>query len=181
MRSFISLNIDIKNKENIQIIQNLLKTKIDKPIFVRFENPKNFHLTVFFIGEIDESKIPEIYSGLKKVVENKFGELNFNCNEINAFPDLKNPRVLFLNCTNEEGKIFDLAEEIKNVMKDFGFVPDKNFHPHITLARVMGRVKLKDLSDIKIDINFSVTKLSIMQSRITTKGAEHKEMFTINL
>lgn len=154
---------------------------MDKPVLARFENPKNFHLTLFFIGEIDESKLSEIHTELRKILENNFGKLNFNCTEINAFPDLKNPRVLFMECINTENKIFDLAGKIKNVVKDFGLIPDKNFHPHITLARVKGKVKLKDLSDIKIDINFSVAKVSIMQSRITTKGAEHKEIFTINL
>lgn len=181
LRSFISLNIDIKNKENIQKIQNLLKTKIDKPFLVRFENPTNFHITLFFIGEIGDSKLPEIYNKLRLVLENNFGGLNFISSEINAFPDLKNPRILFLECINTGNKMFDLAIIIKDVMKDFGFTSDKNFHPHITLARVKGGVKLKDLSGIKPGINFSVTKVSIMQSRITTKGAEHIEMFSINL
>lgn len=181
MRCFISLNIDNKNKELIQKIQNLLKTRIDKPFLVRFENPKNFHQTLFFIGEIEEKKLKELYFILKERIENKFGELNFICSAIDAFPDLLNPKVLFLCSDNIENKIFELAEIIKNISKDFGFIPDKNFHPHITLGRVKGRIKLNDTSNMNFNIKFSVNKLSIMQSRITTSGAEHKEIFAIKL
>ena len=181
MRAFISINIDPENKENIRKIQHLLKTKVDKPFLVRFENPKNFHITLFFIGEIDKRKLELIYDEMKMELENKYGELNFNCSEINAFPILDKPRVLFLNCSSKVNKIFEPAEKIKNILNDFGFTQDKNFHPHITLARIKGKIKLKNLDDIKTDVIFSVSKISIMESIITTKGAEHKELFSINL
>ncbi|MBS1494001.1 MAG: RNA 2',3'-cyclic phosphodiesterase [Bacteroidetes bacterium] len=181
MRSFISLNIDLKSKEKIQKIQNLVKEKIEKPYLARFEKPENFHLTIFFVGEVDEIKLTKIYETVVTKIENKFGQLNFECSGINAFPNLKNPKVIFLNCKDSENKIFELAEEVKTILGEFGFTQDKNFHPHITLARIKGRTKLKDISDINLKVNFSVNKLSIMQSIISTTGAEHKEIFAINL
>jgi 2'-5' RNA ligase len=125
LRSFISLNIDNKNKENIEKIQNRLKQGIEENFLLRFENPKNYHLTLFFIGEIQKDKLTEVYNELRKNIENKFGKLNFTCNKIDAFPDLKKPKVLFLNCINAENKIFEIAEIIKNVLKEFGFLTDK--------------------------------------------------------
>lgn len=181
MRSFISLNIDFKSKEKIQKIQNLLKEKIEKPYLARFEKPENFHLTIFFAGEADIIKLKEIYETLKNKIENKFGKLSFECSGINAFPDLKNPKVIFLNCDNKQNKIFKLAAKVKTILGEFGFMQDKNFLPHITLARIKGRTKLKETSDINFKVNFSVDKLSIMQSIISTEGAEHKEIFAINL
>jgi 2'-5' RNA ligase len=32
---------------------------------------------------------------------------------------------------------------IKNVLKDFGFIPDKNFHPHITSGKSKGQNKIE--------------------------------------
>ncbi len=181
MRAFISINIDAENKENIQKIQYLLKSKVDKPFLVRFENPKNFHMTLFFIGEIEKSKLELIYHEMKMQLENKYGELKFNCPAINAFPNLDKPRVLFLDCINKENKIFELAEKIKIILNDSGFSQDKNFHPHITLARLKGKIKLENSDEIKADVNFSARKISIMESIISTQGAEHKEIFFINL
>ncbi|MBN8572092.1 MAG: RNA 2',3'-cyclic phosphodiesterase [Ignavibacteria bacterium] len=181
MRAFISINIDTENKENIQKIQYLLKTKVDKPFLARFENPKNFHITLFFIGEIDKRKLELIYDEMKMELENKYGMLNFNCSVLGAFPDLNKPRVLFLNCSNKENKIYELAEKIKTILNDFGFAHDKNFHPHITLARIKGKIELKNSDDIKIDVNFSTGKISFMESTISTKGAKHKEIFFIKL
>jgi 2'-5' RNA ligase len=181
LRSFISLNIDLKSKKKIKEIQNLVKERIDKPHLTRFENPENFHITIFFVGEVDKIKLEEIYETLKNNIQKKFGQLSFECNAINAFPNLKNPRVIFLNCENKENKIFELAEVVKLILEKFGFIQDKNFHPHITLARVKGKIRLKDLSGINLKVNFSVESISIMESIISTKGAEHKEIFAINL
>ncbi len=181
MRCFVSLNINNKNKELIHKTQNELKNRIDKPFLVRYENPNNFHLTLFFIGEIDETKLKEVSEDLRMAIENKFGELNFIFSHIEGFPDLKKPKVLFLNCVNPENKIFNLAESIKNTLLEYGYTPDKDFHPHITLGRVKGRIKLNDISNMDIDLKFSVNRVSIMQSKLTTSGAEHKEIFAINL
>ena len=181
MRSFISLNIDLQNKKSIQKIQNFLKSRIFKVHNVRFENPENFHLTLFFIGEAEYEVLAKIKDGLNRLLESKFGELSFICTDINAFPNLKNPRVLFLNCLNTENKIFELAEIIKNCLSEFGLKADHHFHPHVTLARVKSKIRIKDLTDIKVDVKFSVSKVSIMQSIISTNGSEHKEIFAINL
>lgn len=158
-----------------------LKSKINNPESVRFENPKNFHLTVFFLGEVEVNKLGVIYEALKKDLENKSGNLQFNCTEINAFPNLKKPKVLFLNCTNKEDKILKIFQSIKKILSEFGYYADKEFYPHITLGRIKGKAKLDYLSEMKINVNFHVSKLSIMESTITANGALHKEIFGINL
>lgn len=181
MRVFISINIDTKTKEDITAIQQNLKKKIRNPENVRFDSPKNFHLTLFFIGEIDKNSLQLINDALRKNTEGKFGKLNFECRQINAFPNLNNPKVIFLNCRNTENKIFDLSEKIKTVLNKFGIKQDKPFYPHITLVRVREKIKIADASDLNIDIKFSAAKLSIMQSELTPKGAIHEEVFAINL
>lgn len=181
MRAFISINIHKQTKDKIAAIQRELRNKINNPHNVKFENSNNFHLTLFFIGEIDERKLCLIKDELSDNIERKFGELNFNCNEINAFPNLKKPRVIFLNCINKENKIFELAEKIKNILNSFGYNQDKPFHPHITLARVKNRIHLNDFSDLNAEINFSISEISIMKSELTSKGAIHQEVFAINL
>jgi len=181
MRAFVSINIDAEIKNQMAEIQHVLKDKLNNPFNAKLENPKNFHLTLFFIGDIEEGTLFEIKNEISKNAEGKFGKLNFECNEIGAFPNLKNPRVIFLNCCNKENKIFELVNEVKSVLYKFGFNQDKPFHPHITLARVKGRIKIDDVSGLNVNIKFSAAKLSIMKSELTSKGAIHEEVFAINL
>jgi 2'-5' RNA ligase len=181
MRAFVSINLDAEIKNQIAEIQHVLKDKLNNPFNVKLENPKNFHLTLFFMRDVEEGTLFEIKNEINKNVEGKFGELHFECNHIGAFPNLKNPRVIFLNCDNKENKIHELANEIKSVLYKFGFTQDKPFHPHITLARIKDRIKINDVSGLNINIKFSAARLSFMKSELTSKGAVHKEVFDINL
>lgn len=181
MRAFISLNIDTQTKQEIRKICDDLKEKIGTRAQVRYDNPKNYHITFFFLGEVNDNLIREIYESLNESLENKFGELNFLCNGFGGFPDLKNPKVVFLKCENAENKISELSKSIDNILASFDFQRDKKFHPHITLARIKSRIDLDELSAKKISVKFSVSKLSVMQSILSDKGAEHKEIFAINL
>lgn len=181
MRSFISLNISSRAKREIKTICDGLKKKIGTNAQVRYDNPDNYHITLFFIGEINEGSLKKIYDVLKERLSGRFGELNFVCEDYGGFPNLKNPRVIFLDSRNIENKIFEIAAVVDGVLSEYGFPRDKKFHPHITLARIKSRIDLEKLSNEKVDVNFSVSKISIMQSIISTKGAEHKEIFAINL
>lgn len=181
MRSFISLKIDTKSKESIAKVQDLLKSEFKNFKIVKFEKPANFHITIFFIGEISDEKLNEIYELLKNKIEGKIGALEIELSEIRAFPDLSNPKVIFLKCVNPDNKIFQLSDIIKSILSKFGYDSDYDFYPHITLARIKSKIKAEDLTELKTDIKFSISKLSIMKSTQTRSGSLHEELFSINL
>ena len=69
MRTFISINPDIDTKKKISEIQIRLKEKIstiNKSFLdcVKWESVYNFHMTLFFIGEVNETGLNKIRSGL---------------------------------------------------------------------------------------------------------------------
>jgi 2'-5' RNA ligase len=57
MRTFIAIEIPKIVKEIIEQFENQLKSEKAKITWVK---PDNVHITLKFLGEVEESKIPEI-------------------------------------------------------------------------------------------------------------------------
>ncbi|MBS1518143.1 MAG: RNA 2',3'-cyclic phosphodiesterase [Bacteroidetes bacterium] len=182
MRTFISLNIDDETKKKItgtveRISAELQKTNSAYINYLKWEDEKKYHITLFFIGEVNAEKSKEIESSLSDLRFNFTKNLiSFKITKVNAFPNFRYPRVLILDAENEKGETLILSETVKEFMRKAGFVSDKKFHPHITLARVKRdrKVNLTSIKDLFIpEIRFSINKFSLMESRLSPGGAEH--------
>ena len=180
MRSFISLNISSDTKEEFYKIQNKVKKNIDESQVnrIRWEKNDKFHMTLFFLGDVPTEKIKEISYELQSVSSD--GQTNgilFKANSINAFPNLKYPRVLIVELINEDEKAIELYDNIKQVLLQFDFKPDKKFHPHITLGRVKKnqKINLVELADkISFNLSFTINNFYLMESKLDYRGSVYK-------
>ena len=108
---------------------------------LRFAEMKNLHLTLRFIGETEENKIPDIDRMLNKTAETAKSFM-LNINKTGIFGSSYNPKVLWFGIDPDEHLTLLHAAIERNLSK-VGFYPDRqNFVPHLTLARIK---KLKDL------------------------------------
>jgi 2'-5' RNA ligase len=179
MRLFVSINLDAETKGKIFSVQSELKEKISQnyPYSVKWENKDNFHLTLFFLGEVDNDTSDEIISLLEKIKVRNTNELILSGKSLNAFPSLKNPRVLFVDLYDDNQNIEKLYLKIAESMELAGFKPDKKFHNHITLGRIKresGIHSFEFLRDVNCDFTYSAKSFYLMQSTLTSRGAVHK-------
>ena len=190
MRTFVSVNLDNSTLIILADIQNKLKERISflNPKYLKFikwEDKNKFHVTLFFIGETDVNKVNEAEQALTSMQSRSSRqEIKFELKGINAFPDLKYPRVLILELINEDRIIFDLYQNIINSFKTIGLISGKSFHPHITLGRIRRDKKL-NLSGLNTDIlngiNFSAGKFFLMESRLKSNGSEYSVIKSYNV
>ncbi len=184
MRLFLSINIDENTKSEILkamkvIEENILKLGINSKGKLKWEDESKYHITLFFIGEMSEVNLPEFIKGLELI--RPFTApltLNFRTTGFSAFPNFRYPRVLILGSEDESGRINILSDLINEFMKTYGYITDKPFRPHITLARVRREVKLNmthlNIKEINIpEITFQTDKFTLMESRLGSSGAVH--------
>lgn len=182
MRTFVSINLDNSIISTLADIQNNLKERIfflnpDYLKFIKWEDKNKFHITLFFIGDTDDKKLREIEQTLTSVESGLSNhKIIFELKCINAFPNLKYPRVLILELLNQDRKVIDLYQNISDCLKKTGLTSDKSFRPHITLGRIRRDRKL-NLSGLNTDIiqgiSFSAYKFSLMESRLKSHGSEY--------
>jgi 2'-5' RNA ligase len=108
---------------------------------IRFAEVKNLHLTLRFIGETEENKIPDIDRMMNKSAE-KAKSFIMNVNRTGVFGSSYNPKVVWFGIDPNE-YLTHLHTAIELNLSKVGFYQDRqNFVPHLTLTRIK---KLKDL------------------------------------
>ncbi|NLW23029.1 MAG: RNA 2',3'-cyclic phosphodiesterase [Tissierellia bacterium] len=166
MRVFIGLDFDMNLKENLFAIQGAIKDNSIKGSWVALPN---FHLTLKFLGNIEEEKIHQIDGILQDVALNS-SPIALSLDRLGYFNRTNNEyRVIWIGLKGEIEKLNNIYNKIELEMERIGFPMEKrSFTPHITLGR---RVKtnlsfdqMKEIVDGKLNYDFLLDNLVLMKS-----------------
>ncbi len=173
MRAFIAVEMPEEIKEILLNAQKKINTEKAKIGLARA-----FHLTLKFLGEVDEKKIEEIKNKLNGV---KFDSFETSLTNIGVFPDENYIRVVWVGLNDSENRITGLQKQIDSKTEILGFKKDTRFHPHLTLARVKfvedKQDFIKDLKEIKIKKkSFQITEFKLIKSILTPEGPVYEDI-----
>lgn len=89
------------------------------------------HITLKFLGDVDEAQLPQIISALDQLDCLSFDS---HISGVNAFPGLKNPRVVWLGA---DGDYSCLHGQVESLLSGIGFKKEtRKFTSHATIARI---------------------------------------------
>ena len=105
-----------------------------------------------------------------------------------AFPNIKNPRVLWLGLIDEKQVLVPLQEHLESTLQTIGFqVEDRAFRPHLTLGR-MNSGRGKDELIVRIQKykeerfgDFEVKELILFKSDLRPAGPIYTPLKQIKL
>jgi 2'-5' RNA ligase len=98
----------------------------------RWIDVENYHLTLRFIGDIDERTASDVYSALERV---RRPPLSVTLNGLSTFGGDK-PRAIVAKA-KAEPPLVELQAEHERLMRRVGMPPEpRKFVPHVTLARL---------------------------------------------
>jgi 2'-5' RNA ligase len=175
VRTFIAIDLEAGLKTALQgLIQKLKATGAE----VRWTHAGGLHLTLKFLGEVDEEGVASVKRVLEKVA-GRHPSFPLDFAGTGAFPDERIPRVLWVGFAAEP-TLMALQEDLDCELEVAGFAREKrDFHPHLTLGRVKGpgRVQsvLRELGKEHPESfgGMTVRKLSLFESRLRPEGAEY--------
>lgn len=171
-RCFIALDLPREAINAIKDIQKLLKKQ--NLFNGKFTEPENLHLTLKFLGEIDDGKIEEVKRKLREI---KFNDFEAELGEIGVFSK-KFIKIIWIKLNGKE--VFDLQKEIDEALSDL-FEPEQRFMSHITIARVKNVGDRKALFDYiknmkNRKIKFNVDKFSLKKSELSSEGPVYEDI-----
>jgi RNA 2',3'-cyclic 3'-phosphodiesterase len=146
----------------------------------------SIHLTLKFLGEIDSKLLPNLTEVLTSSVSSE-PVLSLRLRGMGAFPNPRNPRVIWCGIEGDTDRLAFLQERVENACCSLGFDREERpFHPHLTLARVNSKRNLQGLLDyIKIDSGleseFSADHINIYRSTLSPRGAIYDILANIPL
>lgn len=175
MRAFIA--IDLSEEVRIQlaeVIKRLRRTDI-KASWVRTEN---LHVTMKFLGDIDDEFVPELCHMLDRIGEQE-SYFKVNLKGAGFFPRRGRPRILYA-ATDQQQRFLELIGQLDRALAPAGFAPEKNFVPHITLARIKGSRHLSrlyaELGNVSLSTAFRCSGLSLYRSILLPQGVRYERL-----
>ena len=144
---------------------------------------EQLHLTLRFIGEVDEETYQAVRKALTEATDAPFP---LALKGIGHFPPGKNPRVLWVGLAGS-APLLELQQRVELALVGAGIPPDeRKFSPHLTLAR------LKETPPDKVAVleeryrefgagPFPVTEFHLYASTLNRAGAVHTRVATYRL
>lgn len=184
IRSFIAIEISDETRNNLRsTISELREVKAD----VKWVSTVNLHITLKFLGNIKDDEIPKIMDIIR---ESSLGIEPFDLfiEGLGAFPDLKRPKVIFVNIKEENNNLFTLHERLEDKLSYLGVEKElREYKPHLTIGRVRSRRYIDKLVNSiemhKKDVigNEQIESIVLMMSELLPKGPEYTKLDTIKL
>jgi RNA 2',3'-cyclic 3'-phosphodiesterase len=183
IRCFVAINLPETVKNQIaEIISDLRKTGGD----IKWVPAGNVHLTLKFLGNVDETVIPALKESLSKKLSH-YKPFYIKIAGIGCFPSEKRPRVIWIGMEDSE-VLKGIQKEVDVELNAFGFAPeDRPFSPHLTIGRVRSPKRLPELTRRCADVKatdlgaVNVTGIHIMKSELKPAGAEYSSLAEIPL
>ena len=143
---------------------------------VRWVDPAAIHLTLKFLGNVEETREPEIIEAVQGAVRGA-KPFSLSLDGFGAFPTPRRPRVLWVGC--EAAPPLELLQDrVERVFADLGFPVEGR--PHLTLGRARRDVRPRDFAALERDLqtlefhgDLLVSSLDLMQSVLTPQGAHY--------
>ncbi len=177
MRCFIAIPLSEEIKEKVTSIQKHFKIP-----GIKLVEKENLHITLKFLGEVEEVKIREVAKILKEI---EFKQFELNISGIGTFPSNNFVRVVWVGIKSSE--IYELKQLIDNLLEKTGFAKDTSWDPHLTIARVKFLSdkstllkKIEELKNIEIGKQ-KVDKFTLFESVLKKEGPIYNKIEEIRL
>lgn len=173
MRVFIGIELPKDLKEKIYFFSQ----EIGKKYQVKLVEKENLHLTMLFLGNIEEGAVRK----MREMGEiREIGEIRLRLGKPEFFPR-KRPHGIWINVEGEIEKLKCLHKKIIDLLLARGFSLKESclrFSPHITIGRfrktgrdLKGLNLFQDCVDkVQPFSGFLANKVTLYQSKLTSKG-----------
>jgi len=184
MRTFIALDLDPEVKRSISDFQRKLRRLA--PPSVSWTKENGMHLTLKFLGEIDDSRADRCREKLSPIVGST-PAFDLSIRGTGTFPPGRHPRILWVGI-QAPPDLARLQTLVEGAAEELGIPREERpFHPHLTLGRVRSpgglQAVLAELEKAR-ERDFgrmTVRTLVLYQSVLRPTGAEYSPLGVFNL
>jgi 2'-5' RNA ligase len=177
VRLFIALNLPADVRDALHVDAAPLREAV--PRGIGWVKPDGIHLTLKFLGEVEQGRVPAIVNALRAVaVAHPVPRLVVH--GVGAFPSLARPRVVWAG-VEATPRLELLQHDVEAACAALGFeVEGRAFRPHVTLGRVRPGADVAALHALAsaapactVTADVEVPTLDLMHSTLMPGGARH--------
>lgn len=181
MRAFIA--VDLVTPE----VQGALGEISGISSALRTVAPENLHLTLKFLGEIQEGRIDDVHRAMEDSLA-PFAPFEVSLHGVGVFPGMNYIKVVWVGIDEGREQLIGMQKTLDDALSDIGFKKEKRgFHPHLTLARMkgyQGKEEVKGFVEARKDEDYGLVKVSkveLIRSVLTPQGPIYSTLKEVSL
>jgi len=183
IRTFICIELPDEIRQRLAQLQTELRRY---GADVRWVRTESIHLTLKFLGDVDERSINDIAKATENACKD-IAPFSISVHQTDMFPNSRRPRVLWVGVEEPEGKLELLHGKLEEELVQLGFPKeDRRFSPHLTIGRVksakdIDRVTQHLQANIFDAGDFKASEVVVMKSDLKPSGAVYTALQKIQL
>lgn len=175
MRAFVAVNLPPVERSRLYAALEPLRAKA---LPVRWTPPESLHLTLKFLGRIEDERVATLQGALARIA--RVAEpFELEVGGLGAFPRLGRPRVWWVGIAPEP-RLTALQRALDAGLVELGFArEDRPFSPHVTIGRARedrstGGSRVDDVvASFAFGFRFAVQTVDLMESQLSPRGARY--------
>jgi RNA 2',3'-cyclic 3'-phosphodiesterase len=179
VRLFVAIEIEAAIRQRINEFVARLESNISGARWVR---PEGLHITLKFLGNVEDKRRTTIEQALRSVPGRAFG---LSLKGLGMFPNPRSPRVLWVGI-EADTELEQLAGRVDEQMFSAGFEREKRgFSPHVTLARFNQRPR-GNLGSLLSDAQpsfgtMTASQFHLWESKLSPQGSRYTKLASFEL
>jgi len=180
IRAFLALPLARAFQSEIHPLIEKLKGEYPA---IRWVEPSQIHLTLHFFGSLPPEDVTKISKSIEPIVQ-KTKPLSVFLKGIGGFPNLHQPRVIWVGVEGEINALKTLQASLEEGLRKTGFPSEERlFKAHLTLGRVKKEKRVTGFQPIDFGPTEPkrVNEITLFQSHLTPQGAHYEAIETFPL
>ena len=136
LRTFIGVDIGKAIRDRAVALQEKLAQATSA---VKWVEPENLHVTLLFLGEVDEREVPTVCRVVADETQ-KHPCFQLSIERVGCFPNPRRPRILWIGVGQGTQELCAVHDSLEPPLLELGCYrrEERKYTPHITLGRVRG-------------------------------------------
>jgi RNA 2',3'-cyclic 3'-phosphodiesterase len=170
LRLFIGLELPTRIQDHLVPLCSGVKN-------ARWVDAHNMHITLAFIGEVDEATLPDLHDSLSDI---RFDPFDLSLAQVDCFESRGKATVLWAGVDGDVDALTRLHFKVQNAISAVGLCPERRkYKPHVTLAWLKKTPKENVMSFIEnhnslCTEHFSISHFSLFRSHLSRHGADYQ-------
>ena len=158
--------VELRPEVRAQLQERIVRLRKEVPdAAASWSRVENIHLTLKFFGDVAVDRIETISRALDRAVKG-FSPFEISVGKAGVFRS----QVLWIGVSDPSGKLEELHQKVGK--------EDRDYRPHLTIARIRHRDGAKHLVDSHLQMKFDqtsirVTELILFRSELSPKGSRY--------
>lgn len=143
--------------------------------------PQNWHLTLRYLGDIDEVAFDRVLAGLDQADLGAAFRVSFT--GLGAFPRPRRATVLWRDVDDTAGRLHALAGVVEEACRGAGVAAeDRPFRPHLTLSRIRPDGDVRSvIANVLKPVPAGVDAITVFRSHLGGPHARYEELDRVSL